>query len=140
MSGSGAPAYPAVLASPLVPRALVPDLVPTAFDLLGGPPAVRDAVWRWLRLVEADAALAPYLVGVDVPRLAGHLAMLLTTALGGPAGDIARPVVDAWRGLGLTEAYHRRVVDYLTGVLWAMDLPAADIALVGQAFAGDAAP
>jgi hemoglobin len=112
---------------------------PTGFDLIGGQPAVRDAVGRWLRLVAADGGLAPYLVGVDLSRLAGHLALLLTTALGGPAGDIARPVVGAWRGLGLTEAHHRRVVDYLTGVLWAMDLPAADIARVGQAFAAEAA-
>src|SRR4051812_36881435 len=57
------------------------------FDRLGGPPGVRDAVRRWLRLVAADAALAPYLVGVDLPRLAGHLALLLTAALGGPTGD-----------------------------------------------------
>ncbi|MEE3917936.1 hypothetical protein V2I01_02435 [Micromonospora sp. BRA006-A] len=42
-------------------------------------------------------------------------------ALGGPAGDIARPAAGAWRGLGLTEAQHRRMVDYLAGVLWALD-------------------
>jgi truncated hemoglobin YjbI len=108
------------------------------FDRLGGPAGVRDAVWRWLRLVAADAELAPYLIGMDLSRLAGHLALLLTAALGGPAGNIVRPAAGAWRGLGLTEAQHRRVVDYLTGVLWAMDLPADGIASAGRVFADEA--
>ena len=92
--------------------------------MVGG---VRDAVARWLRLVAADAELASYLVGVDRARLAGHLALTLTVALGGPAGDIARPAAGAWRGLGLTEAQHRRVVDYLAGVLRAFDVPAGAV-------------
>ncbi|WP_433343600.1 FAD-binding oxidoreductase [Micromonospora sp. CA-111912] len=105
-----------------------------------GPAGVRDAVTRWLRLVAADADLSPYLVGVDRTRLAGHLALTLTTALGGPAGGIARPAAGAWRGLGLTEAQHRRVVDYLTGVLLARDLPAAAVEAAGRAFADEAGP
>ncbi|WP_229688212.1 hypothetical protein [Micromonospora yangpuensis] len=93
---------------------------------------------RWLGLVAADAELAPYLVGVDRARLGGHLALILTVALGGPAGDIARPAVGAWRGLGLTEEQHRRVVDYLTGVLWALDVPAGAIDAARRAFADEA--
>ncbi|MFU8849923.1 hypothetical protein ACNAW0_02875 [Micromonospora sp. SL1-18] len=34
----------------------------------------------------ADVELAPYLIGVDRARLAGHLALTLTVALGGPPG------------------------------------------------------
>ncbi|MFI5848921.1 hypothetical protein ACIA7R_14145 [Micromonospora chalcea] len=103
-----------------------------------GSAAVRQAVARWLRLVAADAELAPYLVGVDRARLAGHLALSLTVALGGPAGDIARPAVGAWRGLGLTEAQHRRVVDYLAGVLWALDVPAGSVTAARRAFSDEA--
>jgi len=62
----------------------------------------------------------------------------MTSRCSGPAGDLVRPVVGAWRGLGLSEAQHRRVVDYLTGVLWAMDLLAAGIAAAGRVFAGEA--
>ncbi|MEU1758881.1 hypothetical protein ACFYO8_14845 [Micromonospora sp. NPDC005257] len=102
-----------------------------------GSAAVREAVARWLRLVAADAELAPYLVGVDRARLAGHLALTLTVALGGPAGDIARPAAGAWRGLGLTEAQHRRVVDYLAGVLWALDVPACSVAAAQRAFSDE---
>jgi hypothetical protein len=103
-----------------------------------GPAGVREVVARWLRLVAADAELAPYLIGVDLARLAGHLALTLTVALGGPPGNIARPAAGAWRGLGLTEAHHRRVVDYLAGVLWALDVPAGAVAVARRAFADEA--
>ena len=100
---------------------------------------MRDVVARWLRLVAADAELAPYLIGVDRVRLAGHLARTLTAALGGPAGDVARPAAaGAWRGLGLTDEQHRRVVDYLAGVLWALDVPAGAVDAARRAFADEA--
>ncbi|MFV2102901.1 FAD-binding oxidoreductase [Micromonospora sp. LOL_024] len=68
--------------------------------------AAREAVTRWLRLVEADAELSAYLIGVDLERLAAHLARQL--AAGGP-------VLDGWPGL--PEAQRRRAADYLAGVL-----------------------
>ncbi|MEV4479076.1 globin [Micromonospora coxensis] len=91
------------------------------FDWLG-PAGVRGVVIRWLRLVAADAELAPYLIGIDRPRLATHL----TTALGGPVGG--RTVGGTWRRLGLTEEQHWRVLDYLAAVLWALDVPVDTIA------------
>ncbi|SCL28692.1 hypothetical protein GA0070616_3742 [Micromonospora nigra] len=90
-----------------------------------------EVVTRWLRLVVADAELSPYLIGVDLDRLAAHLTASLDAALGD------EPAADAWRGLGLSEAQHRRVVDYLIGVLWALDLPDDRIARVRRAFAGE---
>ncbi|WP_089157379.1 hypothetical protein [Micromonospora sp. NBS 11-29] len=105
-------------------------LGPYPIDALG-PAGARDVVARWLRLVAADAELAPYLIGVDRARLAGHLALTLTVALGGPAAG-------AWRGLGLTEEQHRRVVDYLAGVLWALDVPAGAVDAARRAFADEA--
>ncbi|HEY0696596.1 MAG TPA: hypothetical protein VGD43_02170 [Micromonospora sp.] len=103
-----------------------------------GPAGVRHVVNRWLRLVAADAGLAPCLVGVDLVRLSGHLALLLTVALGGPAGDIVRPCTGVWQGLGWDEAQHRRAVDHLTGTLRAMGLPSAVVELAGRAFADEA--
>ncbi|WP_460807441.1 globin family protein [Micromonospora zhanjiangensis] len=97
------------------------------------------AVDRWLRLVAADSELAPYLIGVDLVRLGGHLALLLTAALGGPVGAVARPdAAGGWRGLGLTEAQHRRVVDYLGGVLWAFNVPVEVVEAARRAFADEA--
>ncbi|GAB3140702.1 hypothetical protein GCM10027290_11960 [Micromonospora sonneratiae] len=109
-----------------------------AFEQLG-PRGVGDAVARWLRLVAADAELSPYLVGVDLPRLGGHLALQLTAALGGPAGDIARPTAGAWQGLGLSPEQHRRVVDYLTGTLTGLGVSPEAVAVVGRVFADEVA-
>ncbi|WP_320065003.1 hypothetical protein [Micromonospora sp. RTGN7] len=95
---------------------------------------VREAVWQWLRLVAADAELEPYLVGVDLGRFADQLAATLGAALDG------RVAADAWPGLGLGEGQHRRLVDYLAGVLWALDVPQAAITAARAAFAGEAHP
>ncbi|MGC4749015.1 hypothetical protein ACLQ28_25635 [Micromonospora sp. DT201] len=70
-----------------------------------------EVVARWLRLVEADAELSPYLIGVDLGRLSAHLTASLANALDGHATP-----TEGWRGLGLSEAQHRRMVDYLVGV------------------------
>ncbi|MEU1398696.1 hypothetical protein ABZ403_21880 [Micromonospora zamorensis] len=88
-----------------------------------------DVVARWLRLVVADAELSPYLIGVDLGRLAAHLTAGLANALDGNTMPN-----DGWGGLGLSEAQHRRVVDYLVGVLWAAELPDGHIAQARRAF------
>ncbi|MFC7707176.1 hypothetical protein [Micromonospora lupini] len=62
-------------------------------------------VARWLRLVVADAELSPYLIGVDLDRFAAHFTASLAHGLDGEAIQL--------RGLGLSEAQHRRIVNYL---------------------------
>ncbi|WP_433531682.1 globin [Micromonospora sp. CA-263727] len=104
-----------------------------AFDWLG-PAGVRGVVSRWMRLVASDAELAPYLLGIDRPRLATHLAAQLGGALGGPVGA-AGPGGGAWRRLGLTEEQHWRVLDYLAAVLWVLDLP-VDTIIAAQRVTG----
>ena len=98
-----------------------------------------EVVRCWLDLVVADAELASCLVGVDRARLSARLTELLDASLGespgaGRAGADQRDRREAgwldapdltglWRGLGLTEGQHRRVIDYLGGVLWALNVP-----------------
>ncbi|MCX5069455.1 hypothetical protein OOJ91_26770 [Micromonospora lupini] len=62
-------------------------------------------VARWLRPVLAEAELSPYLIGVDLDRLVRHLTASLAHGLDGEAIQ--------WRGLGLSDVQHRRIVDYL---------------------------
>lgn len=93
--------------------------------------SVQEVVGRWLRLVVADAELSPYLIGVDLERLGAHLAAGLAAAVEG------QPREDPWRGFGLSEEQHRRVVDYLAGVLWALDVPDERIDRARRAFAGE---
>ncbi|MFG3697601.1 hypothetical protein ACGF5C_06720 [Micromonospora sp. NPDC047620] len=92
---------------------------------------VQEAVGQWLRLVVADAELWPYLIGVDLDRLGAHLAASLAAALEG------QPTLDPWRGLGLSEAQHRRIMDYLAGVLWALDLPDDQVSRARRVFGGE---
>ncbi|MEV0805325.1 hypothetical protein [Micromonospora sp. NPDC050200] len=91
---------------------------------------MTTVVNQWLRLVVADAELSPYLIGVDLDRLAAHLGASVTAA----SGD--EPAADAWAGLGLSEAQRRRIADYLVGVLWALDLPGDQIDRVRKAVCG----
>ncbi|NLU80056.1 globin [Micromonospora sp. HNM0581] len=97
-----------------------------------GPTGVRTVVHRWMRLVAADAELAPYLLGIDRPRLAGQLAAQLSSAMRGLGGR-RRSAVGLWRRLGLTEEQHVRVLDYLAAVLWVLDLPVDTIFEVQRA-------
>lgn len=87
-----------------------------------GPAGVRGVVVRWLRLVAADAELAPYLIGIDRPHLVGRLTEQLGAALGGPVAA-RRPAGGHWRRLGLTEEQHLRVLDYLAASLYRHDVP-----------------
>ncbi|WBC14226.1 globin [Micromonospora sp. WMMA1998] len=105
-----------------------------------GPVAVREAVHRWMRLVAADAELAPYLLGVDRRRLAAVLADRLGAALGvvrrGP-----RPTLPVEAGApldhrALTEEQRWRVLDYLAAALWVLDLPVGAIVDAQRAVAG----
>ncbi|MDG4759849.1 FAD-binding oxidoreductase [Micromonospora sp. WMMD710] len=88
---------------------------------------------RWLRLVVADVELSPYLIGVDLDRLAAHLTASLAHGFDGEANQ--------WRGLGLSEAQHRRIVDYLVGALPEEQdhLPDEQVAHVRRAFVDDRA-
>ncbi|WP_245722746.1 globin [Micromonospora matsumotoense] len=108
-------------------------------------------VIRWLRLVAADAELAPYLIGLDRPRLAGRLTAQLATALGGPGSGVGpgsgggmgsggggRAAGGAWRRLGLTDEQHWRVLDYLAAVLCGLGLPVDTIVAAQRAVAGEA--
>ncbi|WP_328339722.1 globin [Micromonospora sp. NBC_00421] len=108
-----------------------------AFDWLG-PAGVRAVVIRWLRLVAADAELAPYLIGLDRPRLACRLTALLAATLGDPGGDGGRAAGGVWRRLGLTDEQHWRVLDYLAAVLCGLGLPVDTIVAAQRAVAGDA--
>ncbi|MER5453817.1 FAD-binding oxidoreductase [Micromonospora sp. NPDC002389] len=69
--------------------------------------AARAAVTRWLRLIEADAELSAYLIGVDLDRFTAHLIRQLVSGGG--------LVLEGWPGL--PEATRRRAGDYLAGAL-----------------------
>ncbi len=95
---------------------------PSHYERIGGGPAIRTVVDRFYRLVLDDEELRPYFE-VDMARLKRHQAALLTQVLGGPAGYQGRDLGKAHAGLAITGAHYRKVVNYLTGVLWITQVP-----------------
>ncbi|MCZ7439512.1 globin [Micromonospora sp. WMMC241] len=111
-----------------------------------GPAAVRAAVHRWMRLVAADAELAPYLLGTDRRRLAALLALAIRRGprltppveAGAPLNTSGVwPAADGgWCRPPLTEEQRWRVLDYLAAALWALDLPVDAVVDAQRAVAG----
>jgi hemoglobin len=115
------------------------DATPSHFERVGGAPAIRAAVDRFYELVLADAALAPFFTGVDMPRQKGHMAALLTTVLGGPDNYTGRDLGEAHRGLGITADQYRDVCGYLVQTLTEFDA-APDIIADAGAVLSQVAP
>jgi hemoglobin len=72
------------------------------YERLGGAAAIGAAVDIFYTKVLADAALAPFFTGVDMPKQRAHQAMMLAAAFGGP---------NEYRGRDLGTAHARLVAD-----------------------------
>lgn len=101
------------------------------YEAVGGGPAVKAVVDDFYTRVLADAALAPFFVGVELPRLKRHQAMLVTKVLGGPDNYYGRSLRDAHHGMDITAADFSRVVDHLVAALRHARVPEAIIARAG---------
>ncbi len=105
---------------------------PSHYARIGGGPAIRAAVDKFYQLLLDDPELRPYFTG-DLARLKRHQAALLTEVLGGPAGYRGRDLGEAHAPLAITAEHYRKVGNYLTGVLWILQVPEdiiADVAAV----------
>jgi hemoglobin len=101
------------------------------YEAVGGGPAVKVVVEDFYTRVLADTALAPYFVGVDLPRLKRHQALLVTKVLGGPDGYYGRSLRDAHHGMDITAGDFARVVDHLVAALRGAGVPEAIIERAG---------
>lgn len=107
----------------------------SAYEQIGGAESVKEAVRRLYEYLLSDPELRGYFVGVDLPQLKAHMAMLLSQVLGGPGGyDVGR-LTPAHQRLNISAAHFRRVVLYVTGVLWELRVPLAIILDVGAILA-----
>ncbi|MEV0461295.1 group I truncated hemoglobin [Catellatospora methionotrophica] len=109
--------------------------VSSAYDLIGGAPSVREAVDRLYTYLLADEQLADYFDGIDLPRLKGHMVMLLTHVLGGPTGYPVENLGPAHARLNISVAHYERVAQYAAGVLFELHAPMDVILQVGQVLA-----
>ncbi len=92
------------------------------YERVGGAPAIRLVVDRFYDLVLADAELAGYFDGMDLARIKRHQVLLLSQVLGGPVSYDGRDLAAAHRHLEVTAAHYDRVAQYLTGLLWKLDV------------------
>jgi hemoglobin len=107
---------------------------PSHYQRIGGGPAIRGVVDRFYGLLLEDAELRPYFE-VDMPRLKRHQAALLAQVLGGPGDYVGRDLGDAHASLAIPADHYRKVVNYLTGVLYISQVPSDIIGDVGQVLA-----
>jgi uroporphyrinogen-III synthase len=86
-------------------------------ESVGGTPGIREAIERFYSRLLDDAQVAHYFHGVDMPRLKRHQVLLMSQMLGGPAQYSGRELGEAHRGLSITAADYRCVIDHLVAVL-----------------------
>jgi hemoglobin len=108
----------------------------SAFDRIGGAPALSTAADRFYRRVLDDPELASYFVGIDMPRLTRRQAQLLTSVLGGPVEYTGRELAVAHQGRSITEARYVRVADHPGAVLHGPQAPDEVVDTVSTTVAG----
>ena len=108
----------------------------TAYDRIGGAPAVRRVVDRFYVSLLLDPQLSHYFAAVDMARLKGHQAALLTQVLGGPGRYSGRDLAVAHQHLRVTGADFDRVGEHLIGVLREAGAPEDIVMSVGETLAG----
>ena len=98
----------------------------SAFERVGGAPAVKAVVDRFYERVLADDDLSKYFTDLDasgMTQLKRHQAAMISQVLGGPREYTGRDLADAHRGLNISALHYRRVSHLLVGTLWEFDVP-----------------
>ena len=101
------PAQPAVTQAAPAPQPAAPpasDTAPALFTRLGGLDAIRGVVDTLMARVVVDGRINAFFRGVDLEQLKRLLTEQICQAAGGPCRYSGRPMREAHRGLGLTDA------------------------------------
>lgn len=100
--------------------------VGSAYERIGGAPAVKAVVDRFYQHVIADPELAVYFHRLDeagFATLKRHQVAMLSQVLGGPRQYTGRELGEAHRALHITARHYRRVAHLLVGTLWEFKAP-----------------
>jgi hemoglobin len=107
--------------------------LPTLYETLGQETTIAAVVATFYEKVLADAILAPYFVGVDMPKLRAHQTAFLVAATGGPKSYSGRDMAAAHAGLNITAAAFDRVAGHLVSTLAEAGVDSATIDAVAAA-------
>lgn len=103
---------------------------PSYYDQIGGADAVKAAVGIFYDRVLADPELAGYFAEIEMTEQRRHLALLLTTVLGGPDNYRGRSLAEAHQPLNIPVAHYALVGEHLIATLTELRVPAEIIAHV----------
>lgn len=98
----------------------------SAYERVGGRPAVKAVVERFYERVLADRNLTHYFTGLDeagMTQLKRHQVAMVSQVLGGPREYTGRELGEAHEALKITAIDYRRVSHLLVGTLWEFKVP-----------------
>jgi hemoglobin len=95
----------------------------SVYEQIGGREALVAVVDDFYERVLADAELAVFFTGTNLPRLKGMQVEFFATALGGPGEYRGRSMKDVHRGRGIGQHHFDLVAKYLTDSLLAAGVP-----------------
>ncbi|WP_406069748.1 group 1 truncated hemoglobin [Micromonospora sp. NBC_01638] len=98
------------------------------YDRVGGASSVKAAVGLFYEKVLADPELAGYFSDVEMAGQRRHLALMLTTVLGGPNEYTGRGLAEAHQPLNIPVAHYTKVGGHLTVALTELGVPADIVA------------
>ncbi|MGW3966528.1 group I truncated hemoglobin [Amycolatopsis sp. NPDC005003] len=93
------------------------------YERIGGHEALTTVVGDFYERVLADAELAVFFKGTNLPRLKGMQVEFFAAALGGPDEYRGRSMKDVHRGRGIAQHHFDLVAKYLTDSLLAAGVP-----------------
>ncbi|MBE1495670.1 hemoglobin [Amycolatopsis lexingtonensis] len=93
------------------------------YEGIGGQEALVAVVDDFYERVLADAELAVFFRGTNLPRLKGMQVEFFTAALGGPDEYRGRSMKDVHLGRGIEQHHFDLVAKYLTDALLAAGVP-----------------
>lgn len=111
------------------PAAMAPAAPPpprSLYQRLGGQPAVEAVAGRLVDAILRDGRVNVDFAMADVPRFRRRLTEFVCAATGGPCKYEGRDMRRAHAGLHVTSAQFDAVVEDLSGVLAALDVPARE--------------
>jgi hemoglobin len=97
--------------------------VTSIYEQIGGQEALAAVVDDFYERVLADAELATFFTGTNLPRLKGMQVEFFAGALGGPDEYRGRSMKDVHRGRGIDQHHFDLVAKYLTDSLLAAGVP-----------------
>jgi hemoglobin len=104
----------------------------SAYDRIGGAPAVTEAVERFYKRLLADDELAGFFTGTDLAVLKRHQVALISQVLDGPKSYAGRELAEAHRNMDISVGQYKAVGAHLTAVLEELEVPRDIIDTVGR--------